>query len=71
MTLAESVIEEAAIGWFEQLGYAVLPGTPNAPGDFTAGVEALLEGELERRGILPLHAAPLRSLSAQTPVAPD
>jgi len=26
MTLTESMVEEAALGWFQDLGYAVLPG---------------------------------------------
>lgn len=41
------MVEEEAIGWFEQLGYAVLPGTPIAPRDRAAECEAYGEGELE------------------------
>lgn len=47
MSFNESIIEEAALGWFEQLGYAVLPGTPIAPGNPAAECETLGEGELE------------------------
>ena len=36
MTLTESMVEEAAIGWYEELGYAVLPGLQLAPGEPTA-----------------------------------
>jgi type I restriction enzyme R subunit len=32
MTLTESMVEEAAIGWYEELGYAVLSGSQLAPG---------------------------------------
>jgi type I restriction enzyme R subunit len=31
--LAESMVEGAALGWFEELGYAVLPGPQLAPGE--------------------------------------
>ncbi|MFN7871616.1 MAG: type I restriction endonuclease subunit R, partial [Cyanobacteriota bacterium] len=31
MTLNESIVEEAALGWFEQLGYAVPPGPQLSP----------------------------------------
>jgi type I restriction enzyme R subunit len=33
MTLTESMVEEAALGWYQQLGYAVLPGPQLAPGE--------------------------------------
>jgi len=33
MTLNKAMVEEAALGWFEELGYAVLPGPPQAPGE--------------------------------------
>jgi hypothetical protein len=26
MTLNEAIVEEAALGWFQELGYAALPG---------------------------------------------
>jgi type I restriction enzyme R subunit len=32
-SFTESMVEEAALGWFEQLGYAVLPGPQLAPGE--------------------------------------
>ena len=40
MTLRESMVEEAALGWFRELGYAVLPGPQLAPGESTAERES-------------------------------
>jgi type I restriction enzyme R subunit len=36
MTLNEAIVEVAALGWFQELGYAVLPGPQLAPGEPTA-----------------------------------
>jgi type I restriction enzyme R subunit len=36
MTLNEAIVEEAALGWFDELDYAVLPGLQLAPGEPTA-----------------------------------
>ena len=36
MTLNEAIVEEAALGWFQALGYAALPGPQLAPGEPTA-----------------------------------
>jgi type I restriction enzyme R subunit len=36
MTLNESIVEAAALGWFQELGYAVLSGPQLAPGEPTA-----------------------------------
>ena len=36
MTLNEALIEEAALGWFQELGYSVLPGPQLAPGETAA-----------------------------------
>lgn len=33
---SESMVEAAALGWFQALGYAVLPGLQLAPGELTA-----------------------------------
>ena len=33
MTLSEAMVEEAALGWFQDLGYAVLHGPQLAPGE--------------------------------------
>jgi type I restriction enzyme, R subunit len=60
MTLTESIVEEAAIGWYEALGYAVLPGSQLAPGDPSAERESfsdvLLVGRL-REAIRQLNPA--------------
>ena len=40
MTLTESMVEEAALGWFQELGYAVLPGPQLAPGEPAAERES-------------------------------
>lgn len=40
MTLTESMVEEAALGWFRELGYAVLPGSQLAPGEPAAERES-------------------------------
>ncbi len=60
MTLTESMVEEAAIGWYEELGYAILPGSQLAPGDPSAERESfsdvLLVGRL-REAIRQLNPA--------------
>lgn len=33
MTFTESIVEDAALAWFEELGYAVAPGPHLAPGE--------------------------------------
>jgi hypothetical protein len=73
MTLTEAMVEEAALGWFQELGYAALPGTTLSLGDPTAGDEALGEGGWrgDCGGCLLLNPATLRNLPAETPVAPD
>ena len=43
MTLTESIVEAAALGWFQGLGYAVLPGPQLAPGEPTAERESFSE----------------------------
>ena len=40
MTLTEATVEAAALSWFEELGYAVLPGTKVSPGEPAAEREA-------------------------------
>ncbi|MFN9933007.1 MAG: type I restriction endonuclease subunit R, partial [Cyanobacteriota bacterium] len=40
MTLTESMVEEAALGWFRELSYAVLPGPQLAPGEPAAERES-------------------------------
>jgi type I restriction enzyme R subunit len=62
LTLNEALIEEAALGWFQELGYAVLPGPQLAPGEPAAERESfsdvVLVGRL-REAIRKLnHAIP-------------
>jgi type I restriction enzyme R subunit len=40
MTLTEAMVKEAALGWFEQLGYAAFPGPQVAPGEPAAERES-------------------------------
>jgi type I restriction enzyme R subunit len=47
MTLTESMVEEGALGWFQELGYAVLPGPQLAPGEPAAERESFSNLELE------------------------
>jgi type I restriction enzyme R subunit len=42
MTLTEAIVEEAALGWFQELGYAVLPGPQLAPGEPAAERDSFL-----------------------------
>jgi type I restriction enzyme R subunit len=67
MSLRESTVEDAAMGWFQDLGYAVLPGTQLAPGEPAAERESfsdvVLLGRL-REAIRRLNRAiPLRGPS--------
>ncbi len=70
MILTESMVEEAALGWFEELGYAVLPGPQLAPGEPGAERETfsdvVLLGRL-REAIRQLK--PATSKAPQTTVA--
>jgi len=56
----ESIVEEAALGWFQDLGYTVLPGPQLAPGEPAAERETfsdvLLVGRL-RQAIRQLNPA--------------
>ena len=40
MILSEAIAEEAALGWFLELGYTVLPGPQLAPGEPAAERES-------------------------------
>ena len=70
MTLNESIVEAAALGWFQELGYAVLPGPQLAPGEPTAERETfsdvVLVGRL-REAIRQLN--PASSKAPQATVA--
>ena len=65
--LTEAIVEEAALGWFQELGYAVLPGPQLAPGEPAAERESfgdmVLVGRL-REAIRQLNPAfPLSTLA--------
>jgi len=49
--LTESMVEEVALGWFQELGYSLLPGPQLAPGDPGAERQSfgdvVLEGRLD------------------------
>jgi type I restriction enzyme, R subunit len=67
MTLNEAIVEEAALGWFQELGFAVLPGPQLAPGEPAAERESfsdvVLVGRL-REAIHQLNPAiPLSTLA--------
>jgi type I restriction enzyme, R subunit len=52
MTLNESIVEDAALEWFGELGYAVTRGPHIAPGEYAGGTltPALSQGEKEEEG---------------------
>ena len=49
MTLNESVVEDAALTWFGELGYAVGHGPELAPGEPAAERDSFVEVVLARR----------------------
>lgn len=66
MTIVESIVGEAALSWFQVLGYAVIPGPKLAPGEpATAERDSLrylvLEGLLGE-AIPQLNAATYKAL---------
>jgi hypothetical protein len=52
MTLNESIVEDAALEWFGELGYVVGNGPHIAPGEYAGGTltPALSQGEKEEDG---------------------
>ncbi len=49
-TLNESIVEDAALDWFGELGYAVGHGPHLAPGEHAGGTPAFSQGERESYG---------------------
>lgn len=49
VTFCESVVEEATLSWFEELGYTILNGPEIAPGELFAERESYEEVILTRR----------------------
>ena len=70
MILSDAIVEEAALGWFLELGYTVLPGPQLAPGEPAAERESfsdvVLVGRL-REAIRQLN--PASSKAPQATVA--
>ena len=58
MTLTESMVEEAALGWFQELGCAVFPVSQLAPGKTAAQLGSL--GDLALVGRLRVAIHPLK-----------
>jgi len=53
--VAESVVEESALAWFEELGWSVLHGPDIAPGEPLAERESYSDVILrDRLGIIPI-----------------
>ena len=52
MSLNESIVEDAALEWFGELGYAVGHGPDLAPGEYAGGtlIPAFSQGEKEKDG---------------------
>ena len=52
MSLNESIVEDAALEWFGELGYAVGHGPHLAPGEYAGGtlIPAFSQGEKEKDG---------------------
>jgi type I restriction enzyme R subunit len=52
MSLNESIVEDAALEWFGELGYAVGHGPQLAPGEYAGGtlIPAFSQGEKEKDG---------------------
>ena len=65
MSLNESIVEDAALEWFEELGYAVGHGPQLAPGEYAEGTltPTLSQGEREqyKRRFSPLNGRNNRS----------
>ena len=55
MTLTESMVEAAALGWFQELGYAVLPGPQLAPGEPAAERDSFADVMLVGRLRVAIH----------------
>ena len=55
MTLTESIVEEAALGWFQELGYAALPGPQLAPGEPAAERDSFADVVLVGRLRVAIH----------------
>ena len=70
MILSEAIVEEAALGWFQELGYTVLPSPQLAPNEPAAERESFSDVVLvgrQREAIRQLN--PASSKAPQATVA--
>jgi type I restriction enzyme R subunit len=57
--MTESTVEEAALSWFEALGYKILHGPDIAPGEIFAERESYQEPHLPRQNATAIADGPL------------
>ncbi len=72
MSLNESIVEDAALEWFGELGYAVGHGPQLAPGEQAKGTltPALSQGEMESYGEVVLVRGAARGKFFESPARP-
>jgi len=73
MSLNESIVEDAALEWFGELGYAVGHGPHIAPGEYAGGTltPALSHGERESYGDVVLVGRLREAIRRLNPAIPD
>jgi type I restriction enzyme R subunit len=73
MSLNESIVEDAALEWFGELGYAVGHGPQLAPGEYAGGTltPALSHGERESYGEVVLVGRLREAIRRLTPAIPE
>ena len=73
MSLNESIVEDAALEWFGELGYAVGHGPHIAPGEYAGGTltPALSQGERESYGEVVLVGRLREAIRRLNPTIPE
>ena len=73
MSLNESIVEDAALEWFGELGYAVGHGPQLAPGEYAGGTltPALSHGERESYGEVVLVGRLREAIRRLNPAIPE
>ena len=73
MSLNESIVEDAALEWFGELGYAVGHGPQLAPGEYAGGTltPALSQGERESHGEVVLVGRLCEAIRRLNPAIPE
>ena len=73
MPLNESIVEDAALEWFEELGYAVGHGPQLAPGEYAEGTltPTLSQGEREEDGEVGLVGRLREAIRRLNPAIPE